>query len=90
MTSFNAVALTPVHASGTDLQGNAKGEVTTQPTCLDSAIVQGPVVGVAIIRLVKDIALLPWGDFDVSGVPDDGQPGLASCCRIHDYDDLYK
>ncbi|KAA6425181.1 MAG: hypothetical protein FRX49_04676 [Trebouxia sp. A1-2] len=64
-----------------------KREPAEQP-CLDDTIVKGPVVGVAIIGLVKDIALLSGRHLDVSGVSDDGQPRLASRCRIHDNDHL--
>lgn len=63
-------------------------EETAERACLDDTIVQGPVVSVAIIRLVKDIPLLSGRHLDVGGVSDDRQPGLASCCRIHDNDHL--
>ena len=57
-------------------------------TCLHSAVVEGPIICVAIIGFVKDIALLPWWRFDVTGTPNDGQSGLASCGRIHHNDHL--
>ena len=47
-------------------------EETAERACLDDAIVKGPIVSVAIIRLVKDIALLSGRHLDVGGVPDNG------------------
>ncbi len=69
-------------------QAVVQKEKAAEQACLDDTIVKGPVVSVAIIGLVKDIALLSGRHLDVSGASDDGQPGLASCCRIHDNDHL--
>ncbi len=63
-------------------------EETAEQACLDDTVIKGSVVSVAIVGLVEDIALLSGRHLDVGGVSDDGQPGLASRCRIHNNDHL--
>ena len=57
---------------------------------LDCAIVQRPVVCVAIVCLVKDIALLLGRHNIASRKPGHVKPGLAGSGWVHNHNDLHQ